>query len=347
MALSVEEVIQIGRQKGIDMSKYEGKLRQKFAQTGVPDETFGQRQAPAVPTQTAPPQPSGMTGNQDINALIQKAMSGGGVRQNIGDALSILGGGKPTSSQDDLSKLYAQEAIKKQFEDPNEKAMNFALKESLLKNRQEAPIQRDEREGRLRDFEIRKQGGNLRNELNQNQYIKRFREMNAAATGIDSILEDTLSRQDNQSKNVGDQALITMYNKILDPLSVVRESEYARTPEGQSLMNRISGFVQKVASGGAGLTDQDRVEIARAAKVLINNAGQLYNQQIGQTRELAGVYGVPEEMVMTGFQDFSPYDVDKQYGAPQQGGQPAQAPPQGGLSDEQAYAEYLKIKGQR
>jgi len=179
-------------------------------------------------------------------------------------------------------------------------------------------IARDEREGRLREFEARRQAASLRGELTQNPYIKRFQEMNSAATGIDSILSDTLSRADNQSKNVGDQALITLYNKILDPLSVVRESEYARTPEGQSLLNRIGGYVQKVQAGGSGLTDADRVEIARAAKVLINNAGELFNTKLGDYENLATGYGVPDTQLVTGgYQRFSPYDIDKQYGAPQ------------------------------
>jgi hypothetical protein len=52
-----------------------------------------------------------------------------------------------------------------------------------------------------------------------------------------------------------------MFNKITDPQSVVRESEYARTASDLSLLNRLKGKYEKWASGGAGLTDEDRKAI--------------------------------------------------------------------------------------
>lgn len=242
--------------------------------------------------------------------------------------------------ENDLQKLFAQESIKKQFED---KEMTSLKKDALRAGMttdadgniiKTSDIARDEREKRLHDFESRRQAGILRGELNQNTYVKRFQEMNSAATGIDAILADTLARPDLKSKNVGDQALITLYNKILDPLSVVRESEYARTPEGQALLNRIQGFVEKVKAGGSGLTDQDRIEIARAAKVLINNSGELYNSKIGEYENLAGAYGIQDKNLVTGgMSRFTPYDIDKGYGAPTQQVQPTgQQQPSGNLS---------------
>lgn len=260
----------------------------------------------------------------------------------VGGLQGFATGKPPETGDDDLVKTYNQEMIKKKLEPQIDRDLKearlTALKAGVTTDEQgniikTSDVARDEREGRLRDFEIRRQGGNLRGELNQNQYIKRFREMNSAASGIDSILKDTLARPDNQSKNIGDQALITLYNKILDPLSVVRESEYARTPDGQALINRIAGFVQKVQSGGAGLTDSDRLEIARAAKVLINNGGELYNQQLNQYKDLSGVYGIPEEMVMTGFQNFSPYNIDEQYATGQQPPQASQVSAQTDQND--------------
>lgn len=257
------------------------------------------------------------------------------LRKTIRDSAFIALGKEPLKAEYDnpYMKAMMDARAKSMFQDPldqeNKRSLIAARNAGLEMDEsgnvigRKLDTARTERETRMHDFETRKQGGNLRNELNQNSYIKRFREMNSAASGIDTILQDTISRPDNASKNVGDQALITLYNKILDPMSVVRESEYARTPDGQSLMNRIGGYIQKVASGGAGLVDADRLEIARAAKILINNAGDLYNKQLGQTRELAGVYQVPEEMVMSGFESFSPYDVEKQYGNQN----PSQQPP--------------------
>ncbi|HEB13531.1 MAG TPA: hypothetical protein ENI13_00970 [candidate division CPR3 bacterium] len=62
-----------------------------------------------------------------------------------------------------------------------------------------------------------------------------------------------------------DQAIISSFNKITDPASVVRESEYARTAEDLALLNRLKGKIEKLLKGGAGLTQDDRDAIVRLA----------------------------------------------------------------------------------
>lgn len=299
-------------------------LRRKGYQGAIPDEPGYAKQGA---TQQAPVQPVDPQGQ--VAPMLNQLFPQKNFGHTIADSISILGGGKPIDlGQDAYSKAYAEQAAKQAFEDPYDKELKREATRSLIGSREAQAEDRQNREGRIVDFESRRQAGNLRQELNQNPQIKRYREMIAAGSGIDAILQDTLSRPDLQSKNVGDQALITLYNKILDPLSVVRESEYARTPEGQSLLNRIQGFAQKVQAGGSGLTDQDRIEVARAAKVLMNNSGQLYNQQLDQYRQTAAAYQVPEDMVFSGFTPFTPYDLDKQYGVGQVGQQmmPSAAP---------------------
>lgn len=59
-------------------------------------------------------QNTGITGNADLDLLIQQSIGKRNIGNRVGDAISILGGGKPPES-DDYSKLIAQEAIKKQF----------------------------------------------------------------------------------------------------------------------------------------------------------------------------------------------------------------------------------------
>ena len=364
--LSVDDFIEIAKQKGVDTTQHEQTLRQKFGTTGVPVDNFpGMQQATQQPVAQVPQQPAPtapVQGKPQTQGLIPDLLN------KINPALAVsVGqfargaqanyGTQPTnpSQENDYQKLYNQEAIKKQFEDPNEaklrgikvKAAEAGLtvdeNGNVVKT---SDIASGEKNKRLVDFESRRQASQLRGELNQNQYIKNFQAMNSAASGIDSILEDTLSRPDLKSKNVGDQALITLYNKILDPMSVVRESEYARTPEGQALMNRIAGFIQKVQAGGSGLTDSDRVEIARAAKVLINNSGELYNSKISDYEGLANSYGIEDpSLVVGGYQKFSPMDINKQYQigqAPQpnqQSGQPSVLTP-----DQQAKRARLQQK---
>jgi hypothetical protein len=55
------------------------------------------------------------------------------------------------------------------------------------------------------------------------------------------------------SANAASQAILVTFQKILDPDSVVRESEYARSAQGVSLMDRIRGEWMRITRGGAGV----------------------------------------------------------------------------------------------
>ena len=51
--------------------------------------------------------------------------------------------------------------------------------------------------------------------------------------------------------NPASQGILVAFQKLLDPTSVVRESEYARSGQGLSLLNRLDGLVLKLKQGGA------------------------------------------------------------------------------------------------
>lgn len=106
MPITQEQLIKAAKSKGIDTTKYEQKMMQ-------------------APSQTAQP---GMTQNTDINALIAQLTKPKNIGNRIGDAVSILGGGQPipVDGGNDYAKLYAQEAIKKQFEDPTVRQLREA-----------------------------------------------------------------------------------------------------------------------------------------------------------------------------------------------------------------------------
>ena len=60
-----------------------------------------------------------------------------------------------------------------------------------------------------------------------------------------------------ESLNAPSQAMLVTFQKMLDPTSVVRESEYGRSADGSSLYNRIKGAFDKLSQGGAGVTEGD------------------------------------------------------------------------------------------
>lgn len=67
------------------------------------------------------------------------------------------------------------------------------------------------------------------------------------------LMQTGLKRFNEGDKIGGSQAVLVTFQKILDPTSVVRESEYARSGEGLSLANRLEGYIQRLKEGGAGV----------------------------------------------------------------------------------------------
>ncbi len=86
---------------------------------------------------------------------------------------------------------------------------------------------------------------------------------------------------DERNKIAVNQAIITSYNKITDPSSVVRESEYERTPEGAALLNRLRGAYEKISQGGL-LTEEDLIEIKETAAGIAELQRTLVNEKLEQ-----------------------------------------------------------------
>lgn len=96
----------------------------------------------------------------------------------------------------------------------------------------------------------------------------------------------------------GAQAVLVTYQKILDPTSVVRESEYARSASGQSLLAQMQGYFEKLQKGGAGVTVPELEKFARVAREMAKGS----QQQLSATKERLGKvadrYGIPRELVL-------------------------------------------------
>lgn len=66
---------------------------------------------------------------------------------------------------------------------------------------------------------------------------------------------------DASTKAVTDQILVTMFNKLTDPTSVVREGEFARIFELRSIPGKIEAWIdniQRVLKGGSALSQRER-----------------------------------------------------------------------------------------
>jgi len=150
----------------------------------------------------------------------------------------------------------------------------------------------------------------LRKEFQARKGVKAYEILKPQVSRIDSLMADVSSGKTTNFVAT-DQALITIYNKMLDENSVVRESEYARTAENTSLLNRIKGTLSKQVSGGAGLAAADRESIYNAIKQFDAIANSDYNDKVNYYQTLAGQYKLsPDRIVQSDFGDSGGATID-------------------------------------
>lgn len=126
----------------------------------------------------------------------------------------------------------------------------------------------------------------LRKEFNGLKVVQDATQVQNSFNQINSAYTQALgSTADESSKAAADQALVISFNKMLDPGSVVREGEFARSTEGQSLINQWKGKVEKLEQGGVGLTDGDRASIVNLTRVLYADYIKTHNNKAYEFRQ--------------------------------------------------------------
>lgn len=102
---------------------------------------------------------------------------------------------------------------------------------------------------------------------------------------------DTLLTSAKADSGPGDLALITSFMKMLDPGSVVRETEFANAQDTAGLYNRVKNMVTKWKSGERlGAEDRERfVSLSRQYMEAADQREQTVRNQIGQTVQNYGL----------------------------------------------------------
>ena len=99
------------------------------------------------------------------------------------------------------------------------------------------------------------------------------------------------------------------FQKILDPTSVVRESEYARSSSGLSMFERVKGAAEKLGKGGAGVSVSELQAFARLADEAVSKfGGGWLNQERSRIGRFADAYNIPRDYVFQGGR-FAPQGV--------------------------------------
>ena len=82
-------------------------------------------------------------------------------------------------------------------------------------------------------------------------------------------LTDPRNKNNSEIRNVATQVIINGLNKMLDPTSVVREGEYARSESGVAFLNKAQGWLNRLTRGGPALTDGELREFVSQAERLL------------------------------------------------------------------------------
>jgi hypothetical protein len=135
------------------------------------------------------------------------------------------------------------------------------------------------------------QGTTLRKEFYDSPEVKTHQTISQQF----STMQEALKESKGENLVAVDQALITIMNKMMDPQSVVRESEYARTPGDLALINRVKGAFEKIQKGGAGLTDEDRKAIAKIGKKYYEVSQKKYKSKFHEYSGYLSNYGLDPE----------------------------------------------------
>lgn len=162
--------------------------------------------------------------------------------------------------------------------------------------------------GQDRRFAINS-AGDLRKEFINRPEVKDFQTVKTSINSMEALLKSALAGN-MENMTALDQGLITMFNKLTDPQSVVRESEYARTSGDLPLINRITGAIDKLKAGGAGLTNEDRQALVVGAKIIGNERGAAANIQRANYAKLAQEqYGIDPNIVVSTIDKFTPFQL--------------------------------------
>lgn len=110
------------------------------------------------------------------------------------------------------------------------------------------------------------------------------------------IMKTGLDRYD-ADPNGASQAVLITFQKMLDPDSVVRESEYDRSAQGLSLKARIEGYVERLARGGAGVPKSELAEMVKTAEEFRKNTQDAPERKRKRLESVADRYELPYETV--------------------------------------------------
>lgn len=155
-------------------------------------------------------------------------------------------------------------------------------------------------------YERGKYVSKLRKDFQSSRRISSIIKLEAAYTKMNASLDKARAAEKagNPYKSYAfiDQALITLFNKMNDEDSVVRESEYARSEKSGSVESQLEATKEKLIKGGV-LNAQERDALINEARVMYESVRELARKDVQVYHNEANEYGIDPSRVIGGFED--------------------------------------------
>jgi hypothetical protein len=136
--------------------------------------------------------------------------------------------------------------------------------------------------------EIFKDSLSLKKDFDAQPEVKGFKEVQGAWDQISTALADPSA--------ANDLAAATKFMKLLDPGSVVRESELAMAMQATGALDRFTNMGQRIMKGHK-LTPSQRDEFRSAGEALYNASKQRFGETVGQYEGIAQQYGLDAQFL--------------------------------------------------
>ena len=151
-------------------------------------------------------------------------------------------------------------------------------------------------EGKDRKIDGIKLERDLRNDYEKSVDVKEYQILSRNAGNID-IAMDQITERGDDARIASDEAIIASFKKVLDPPSVVRESEFARTGKALGLGGQVIGASEKLYRSGTTLQVKDLKEIQILVGKIMEERTNGINVKATNARRIASEGGLKADNV--------------------------------------------------
>lgn len=157
----------------------------------------------------------------------------------------------------------------------------------------------------------------MKKDVESNVSIKAYNQAARYVGLINTVVDDINNRIKSgelaPNRIATDQFVINLWNRVQEPGSVTRIEEFRTTAQGEPIINRLSGLIQKIKSGGAGITVESMNEIKRLANIVGEQLTKDANIDVESYRQLTkeALPGIDENSLDSVARRFSDKDYTR------------------------------------